>query len=92
MHYFPAVGAFISAFGAAEGLSTLRQARSLNVKVIGNKEQDPWTLHYVHAAISAWWLAEYSGWYTDNPVGSPLAHVNLADGKKICKTLQYDLD
>jgi nuclear pore complex protein Nup205 len=81
VHYFPAVAAFIALFGAPEGVSSLEEARSLNEKVIGNKDQNPWTLHYVHAAVSVWWLAEYSGWYMDNPPASPLAGVNLDEGQ-----------
>lgn len=81
VHYFPAVAAFISAYGAPEGVSNLREARLLNGKILGHKENTPWTLHYVHAAICAWWLAEYSGWYMDNPSGSPLVGVNLDEGQ-----------
>ena len=29
-----------------------------------------WKLTYVHAAVRAWWLAEYSGWYGENYEGS----------------------
>ena len=81
VHYFPVTIAFITLLGSPEGFGTLREARSLNQKVIGNKDQDPWTLHYVHAAVCVWWLSEYSGWYTDNLVGSPLVGVNLEEGE-----------
>jgi nuclear pore complex protein Nup205 len=80
VHHFPAVAAFISVFGAPEGVSSLREARRLSEKIIALKEQSPWTLHYVHAAVCVWWLAEYSGWYMDNPTGSPLTGVNLDEG------------
>jgi nuclear pore complex protein Nup205 len=81
VHYFLAAAAYISVLGAPEGVSSLKEARLLNEKIIGNKEQAPWTLHYVHAAVCVWWLAEYSGWYIDNPGGSPLAGVNLEEGQ-----------
>lgn len=81
VHQLPAVAAFISVYGAQEGMGTLREARSLNMKLLGYREQDPWALHYVYSAVCTWWLAEYSGWYLDNPVGSPLINVNLEDGK-----------
>jgi nuclear pore complex protein Nup205 len=67
-------------FGAPEGFSTLREARNWNEKIVGHKDQNPWALHYVHAAMCAWWLAEYSGWYMDIQTGSPLIGVNLDEG------------
>jgi nuclear pore complex protein Nup205 len=83
VHLVPALSSFIFAFGAPEGFSTLREARNWNEKIIGHKDQNPWTLHYVHAAVSAWSLAEYSGWYMDNQTGSPLTGVNLDEGRFI---------
>lgn len=41
-------------------------AKALNDKVLAQLDQKPWTLIYVHAAIRAWWLAEYSGYFTEN--------------------------
>jgi nuclear pore complex protein Nup205 len=38
----------------------------MNDKLLSQSEQKPWTLTYVHAAIRAWWLAEYSGWYSEH--------------------------
>jgi hypothetical protein len=79
VHFIPAFAAFIFAFGAPEGLKSLREARSWNEKIVGNKDQNPWALHYVHAGVCAWWLAEYSGWYMDTQTISPLG-VNLEEG------------
>ena len=41
-------------------------AKALNEKILSQSEQKPWTLTYVHAAIRAWWLAEFSGWHIDH--------------------------
>lgn len=83
VHLIPALSAFIFVFGAPEGHSNLREARDWNEKIVGHKDQNPWVLHYVHAAMCAWWLAEYSGWYMDNQTGSPLVGVNLDEGRFI---------
>jgi nuclear pore complex protein Nup205 len=83
VHYFPAIAAYISVYGAQDGMGTLREARMLNKKILGYREHDPWALRYVYAAVCAWWLAEYSGWYLDNPVGSPLVDINLEEGKSL---------
>ncbi|KAI9716272.1 MAG: hypothetical protein M1812_005497 [Candelaria pacifica] len=77
VHYIPALTTSIAQFGSLEGAANLREARALHQKIIANKESDPWNLRYVHAAIIVWWLAEYSGLYLDNPVGSPLQNVDL---------------
>ncbi len=76
VHYVPALTASIARFGAFEG-ANLREARALHRKITANKEADPWILRNVQAAIIVWWLAEYSGLYLDNPVGSPLQGVDL---------------
>ncbi|TAQ88371.1 hypothetical protein B7494_g3314 [Chlorociboria aeruginascens] len=70
LHYFPALGAFISRFGAVDGGGSMEDARSLNDNFIIKADQGPWILGYVHAAFRAWWLAEYSGWYGENYDGS----------------------
>jgi len=82
VHYLPATGSFISTFGSPEGSGSLQQARNLDRKVLENQDTNVWTLQYLHSAISVWWLAEYSGWYLDNPTGSPLTGVNLDDENK----------
>jgi nuclear pore complex protein Nup205 len=83
VHLIPALSTFIFVFGAPEGYSNLREARDWNEKIVGHKDQNPWVLHYVHAAMCTWWLAEYSGWYMDNQTGSPLVGVNLDEGRFI---------
>lgn len=70
LHYFPALGSFISRFGGPEGGATIAEARSLHDRFFRPYEENPWTLPYVHAAFQAWWLAEYSGWYGENYDGT----------------------
>jgi nuclear pore complex protein Nup205 len=44
----------------------ISDAKALNNQILSQSEQKPWTLTYVHAAIRAWWLAEYSGWHIEH--------------------------
>ncbi|KAK7428952.1 hypothetical protein QQZ08_004569 [Neonectria magnoliae] len=66
VHLMPAIGAYISIFGSAEGGYDLIKARELHSKLF-HTEEAPWTLSYFQAAFRAWWLAEYSGFYVDDP-------------------------
>lgn len=77
VHLFPAVGAFISIFGSTEGVGDLRQARELNTLICKQSDDDYWLLAYLGATVRAWWIAEYSGWYLDDPIGSPVQGVDL---------------
>lgn len=53
-------------FGSTEGGYDLIKARELNQKLFP-AEETPWALQFLHAAVRAWWLAEYSGFYLDDP-------------------------
>jgi nuclear pore complex protein Nup205 len=64
VHYFPTISGYISHFLSAG--RRFSDAKTLNDKILGQSEQKPWSLIYVHAAIRAWWLAEYSGWQIEN--------------------------
>jgi hypothetical protein len=64
VHYFPAISGFIAHF--LFGTTPIADARAVTGKVLTQSEQKPWTLTYVHAAIRAWWLAEYSDYFTNN--------------------------
>ncbi|KAI5459913.1 nucleoporin Nup186/Nup192/Nup205 [Mariannaea sp. PMI_226] len=66
VHLIPAVGAYISTFGSAEGGHDLIKARQLHDQLFPAQES-PWSLSYLQAAFRAWWLAEYSGFYVDDP-------------------------
>ncbi|EAQ91321.1 hypothetical protein CHGG_03256 [Chaetomium globosum CBS 148.51] len=65
VHLFPVLAAYISAFGSTEGVGDLQQARQLN-RVVCKQTDDSWALPYLGAAVRAWWIAEYSGWYLDD--------------------------
>ncbi|KAF7562704.1 hypothetical protein G7046_g1451 [Stylonectria norvegica] len=66
VHMIPTIGAYVSIFGSAEGGYDLIQARELNSRLLPS-DDTPWVLPYLQAAFRAWWLAEYSGFYLDDP-------------------------
>ncbi|KAH7159969.1 nucleoporin Nup186/Nup192/Nup205 [Dactylonectria estremocensis] len=66
VHLMPTTGAYISVFGSAEGGHDLIKARELHSNLFP-ADDTPWTLSYLQAAFRAWWLAEYSGFYVDDP-------------------------
>lgn len=66
VHLIPSIGAYISVFGSAEGGYDLIKARELNGKLFPS-DGDSWALSYLQAAVRGWWLAEYSGFYLDDP-------------------------
>ena len=78
MHYVPMLLSLISEFAPPDGRATLREARLLHRKLAQEKESKPWLLPQFHAAAIAWWIAEYTGWYYDRPLTSPLQGVDLA--------------
>ncbi|KAH8801581.1 nucleoporin Nup186/Nup192/Nup205 [Xylogone sp. PMI_703] len=84
LHYFPALGSYITQFGSPEGNGSIDDARALNGKVLHQTDQQPWTLSYVHAAIRAWWIAEYSGWYGENYDGSAATNIDVSEESKNC--------
>ena len=77
VHYVPILSSFASQYGSPERSSTLREARSIHTKIMAGKETRPWIILHLQAAFVVWWLAEYSGWYFDQPITSPLQGVNL---------------
>ena len=76
-HYAPVLAAFTAQYGSPEGSGSLREARLLHNKIVVSKDTAPWALRNFQAAMISWWLAEYSGWYLDQPLGSPVQGVNL---------------
>ncbi|KAI8662621.1 hypothetical protein NCS56_01066200 [Fusarium sp. Ph1] len=66
VHLIPSIGAYISVFGSAEGGYDLIKARELHGKLFP-ADDAPWPLSQLHAAFRSWWLAEYSGFYVDDP-------------------------
>ena len=77
IHYVPIICACTSQYGSPEGSATLRESRTIHRKIMDARNTRPWALLHLQAAMITWWLAEYSGWYNDPPVGSPLQGVNL---------------
>lgn len=76
-HYITIILAFCSQYGSPEGSATLREARLLNNKIIDSKDSALWALRNLQAATTTWWLSEYSGWYLEQPTGSPVQNVDL---------------
>jgi nuclear pore complex protein Nup205 len=66
VHLFPVLAAYITEFGSPEGVGDLQQARQLNTIVCKQGEENSWTLANLGAAVRAWWIAEYGGWYVDD--------------------------
>ena len=77
VHYIPMITAFTSQFGSPEGGATLPEVRSLNTRILESKEKAPWSLRNLQAATITWWLAEYSGWYLEQPTGSEIQRLDL---------------
>ena len=77
VHYVPILISFTRQFGFADGSANLHEARSINTKLINSKESRSWGLTHLQAAMTTWWLAEYSGFYFDQIPGSPIQGVNL---------------
>jgi nuclear pore complex protein Nup205 len=77
VHYIPAIIASLVQYGSPSGAGTQREARSLHSAVISTKDNNAWALASFHAALIAWWLSVYSGWYFDSGPASPLQGVDL---------------
>ena len=77
LHYLPVIAAFTSEYGSADGSGSLRDARTLDKKIMDSNGDTPWQLRNLHAATKTWWLAEYSGWYSEQPTGSPVQNVDF---------------
>lgn len=77
VHYVPVILAFTSHYGSPESSGTLREARMLNDRILDTREAAVWNLRHLQAATITWWLAEYSGWYLEQPIGSPVQGVNF---------------
>ena len=77
VHYVPILMAMVSQYGSSEGSVGLREARVIHTKIMEGRESKQWPLTHLQAAVTTWWLAEYSGRYSDQPTGSPLQGVDL---------------
>lgn len=88
VHMFPALGAFITAFGSTEGGVDLDQARKLNNIVCQQSDDDSRIVPFFHASVRAWWLAEYSGWYMDDAAGSLVQGIDI-DAEDLQRSKQF---
>ncbi|KAI0396873.1 nucleoporin Nup186/Nup192/Nup205 [Xylariaceae sp. FL0594] len=77
VHRLPVVGTYITMFGSTESNRTVAQSRKLNKVISDLFENGNRTIPFLDAAIRAWWLAEYSGWYVQDAAGSGLPDVDL---------------
>ena len=51
--------------------------RQLNEFICGRTAEDVWAIPSLGAAVRAWWIAEYSGWYHDDYAGYEARGINL---------------
>jgi nuclear pore complex protein Nup205 len=77
VHYIPATVASLVQYGSPEGSGSQREARSLHFAITSSKDNHMWNLGAFHAAVIAWWLSVYSGWFFDTGPTSPLQGVDL---------------
>lgn len=84
IHYVPML-IRLTSHVASESTTVTSEARTLHNALLAARDNEPWILRNLHAAMLAWWLAEYSGRYTDpNPQDADLRGVDLekeADGR-----------
>ncbi|KAI3399397.1 hypothetical protein diail_7124 [Diaporthe ilicicola] len=64
VHLFPVIGAYVSCFGSTEGSSSVEEGEEFNKLICKQSDDDNWVMPYLHAAVQVWWIAEYSGWFT----------------------------
>lgn len=76
LHYVPVLTTFSTEYGSSHASGSLRDARLLNQRIMHDRENAPWPLRNLQAAMVTWWLAEYSGWYSEQQTGSPMQGVN----------------
>lgn len=77
LHYLPALVSCASVLGPVDSAASLRDARGLDQYFADKSDNSKWKLPDFRAAATVFWLAEYSGRYIDNPIGSPLRGVDL---------------
>ncbi|KAH7349850.1 nucleoporin Nup186/Nup192/Nup205 [Plectosphaerella cucumerina] len=77
VHLFPVLGAYITTFGSTEGIGDIQTARRLQDVVCRPNDDETWPLVNLQAAVKAWWLSEYSGWYLDDAYVGNLPGVDV---------------
>jgi len=74
---FPILGTYITVFGSSEGIGDIQVSRDLNNMICQQSEDDTWTIPSLRAAVRAWWIAEYSGWYLDDTPVFSVPNIDL---------------
>lgn len=87
VHLFPIIGTYITVFGSTEGHGDLDQAREF-YKLISKGDDETWVMPYLHAAVRAWWVVEYSGLFVDAPDGVDNAEEEKGRGKQFTEALK----
>ncbi|KAI1758752.1 nucleoporin Nup186/Nup192/Nup205 [Hypoxylon sp. FL1150] len=82
VHLIPVLGTYITIFGSTEGSGSVEQARKLDKLICQHTDDDTRTLPFLNAAIKAWWIAEYSGWYMEDAAGSGLPDIDIDEEDK----------
>ncbi|ATY67377.1 nuclear pore complex subunit [Cordyceps militaris] len=82
VHLLPALGAFTVQFGSPESGMDLTRAQDIHSKLFAAADDSAWPLPYLQAAFKAWWLAEYSGYWADEPSGLPDSEVVKEDRER----------
>ncbi|KAK4443936.1 nucleoporin Nup186/Nup192/Nup205 [Podospora aff. communis PSN243] len=77
VHMFPILGTYITVFGSSEGIGDIQVSRDLNNLICGQSEDHTWTIPSLRAAVRAWWIAEYSGWYLDDTFVFNIPNIDL---------------
>ncbi|KAK5663994.1 hypothetical protein OQA88_207 [Cercophora sp. LCS_1] len=87
VHMFPVLGTFVTVYGSSEGIGDMQVSRELN-GIICKPDDDSWTMPALCAAVRAWWIAEYSGWYLDDTPALNDPNINL-DQEDAERTKQF---
>ncbi|KAI1822340.1 nucleoporin Nup186/Nup192/Nup205 [Xylaria intraflava] len=88
VHLLPVLGTYITIFGSTEGNGSIEQARKLNKLICQQPESAARALPFLDAAVRAWWIAEYSGWYMEDAAGSSLTDIDL-DEEDVRRSKQF---
>ncbi|CAN8096727.1 unnamed protein product [Discula destructiva] len=87
VHLFPIIGAYITVFGSTEGNNDLDQAREF-YKLVSKGDDETWVMPYLHAAVRAWWVVEYSGLFVDAADGADTLEEEKGRAKQFTEALK----
>ncbi|KAK7737793.1 hypothetical protein SLS53_006413 [Cytospora paraplurivora] len=88
VHLFPVIGTYITVFGSTEGNGDLHQAREFHSTICKQADDNPWVLPYLQAAVRAWWIIEYSGWFIEPTDASTSREDELERVKRFTEALK----